>query len=239
MPVPYQKRHLFALNPQLGVTKRKVQGIGDVVIIENFFAYPDDIALMLEQSWVQSWKNSPTSSNFVDYYDCRYELQQDHSGFNSNEYQQIIRDLAHSKLGIRCHNREVSTSFNVFQWIDPPKDDSIQMKPHIDGREILASIVYLDKFSDGGTAFYSEYEEDASKPEDEDIRYDISKNAKLIDVVEANFNRCVIYPGSFPHGGYISNHNTYTGDNWRLNMVMFMGIMMQNPGTIRPMMLSA
>jgi hypothetical protein len=228
MTVPYQKHQLFALNPQLGVTKRKVEGVGDVVIIENFFAYPDDIALMLEQSWVQSWKNSPTSNNFIDYYDCRYSLDSDVSSYDSAEYQQIVKDLALSKLGIKCHTREVGTTFNVFQWIDPPKDIGIQMHPHIDGKNVLASIVYLDKFSDGGTAFYSEYQDNPDIPESEDIRYDISKNAELLDIVEANFNRCVIYPGNFPHGGYINNHNTYTGDNWRLNMVMFMETMMQS-----------
>lgn len=228
MPVAYQKHQLFALNPQLGVTKRKVEGVGDVVIIENFFAYPDDIALMLEQAWCPSWKNSPTSNNFIDYYDCRYELGRDVGSYNSTEYQQIVKDLALSKLGIKCHAKEVHTSFNVFQWIDPPKDIGIQMHPHIDGKDVLASIVYLDKFSDGGTAFYSEYQDNPDIPESEDIRFDISKNAKLIDVVEANFNRCVIYPGNFPHGGYINNHNTYTGDNWRLNMVMFMETMMQS-----------
>ena len=228
MTVPYQKHQLFALNPQLGVTKRKVEGVGDVVIIENFFAYPDDIALMLEHAWCSSWKNSPTSNNFIDYYDCRYSLDRDVSSYDSTEYQQIVKDLALSKLGIKCHAREVGTTFNVFQWIDPPKDIGIQMHPHIDGKNVLASIVYLDKFSDGGTAFYSEYQDNPDIPESEDIRYDISKNAKLLDIVEANFNRCVIYPGNFPHGGYINNHSTYTGDNWRLNMVMFMETMMQS-----------
>ena len=221
MPVPYLKHMLFDLNPNLTVDTGEIEGVGKIVIIENFFKYPEEIKRMLDQSWVTSWKNSPTSKNFVDYYDCRFDLSRDITSFRSDGYQALIRELADTELGIRCNNYEVPTSFNVFQWLNPPASHHIQSRPHIDGRNLLASIVYLDKYSNGGTAFYTKYRE-LDYTEEDDIRYDIDKHADLTEVVEANFNRCVIYPGQYPHGAYINDHNIYTGENWRMNMVMFM-----------------
>ena len=227
MPVPYLKHELFDLNPNLTVDAGEIEGVGKIVIIENFFKYPDEIKRMLDQSWVTSWKNSPTSKNFVDYYDCRFDLSGDITSFRSDGYQSLIRELADTELGIRCSNYEVATSFNIFQWLNPPASQHIQSRPHTDGRGLLASIVYLDKYSNGGTAFYTKYKE-LDYTEEDDIRYDIHKHADLTEVVEANFNRCVIYPGEYPHGAYINDHKIYTGENWRMNMVMFMEMLDKN-----------
>ncbi len=221
MPIPYLQHELFEPNRQLSVGKRIIENIGEAVVIDNFFSFADDISEFLETSWVPSWKNNDKSKNYVDYYDCRIDIPQGPAEFsNQHDYQNIVKDLALSKLGYKCHSEIRPTSFNIFKWINPPESNSIQSYPHQDGTDMLAAVVYLDKKCDGGTAFYSTVDE-VDYEEDEDIRFDVGKYAKLEDVVEANFNRCVIYPGHYFHGAYIDNHSSYTHDTWRKTMVMF------------------
>ena len=92
MPVPYLKHMLFDLNPNLTIDTGEIEGVGKIVIIENFFKYPDEIKRMLDQSWVTSWKNSPTSKNFVDYYDCRFDLAKDITSGKREGYQALRRE---------------------------------------------------------------------------------------------------------------------------------------------------
>lgn len=223
MPIPYFHYELFELNDNLDVQLLKVEGLGHIIQIDDFYKYPDDIHHMLESSYVQSWHNGPGSRNFVDYYDCRLAFQHNPNNHPKEmEYQRLIWDLSKTWLGIDCKKVYSPYMFNLFTWKNVPSSN-IQMYPHIDDTDTLATVTFLDKIEDGGTAFYKE-PVDSHKigfEEGDNIQIDINKDADLVGVAPAKFNRCIVYPGWYPHGGYIDNHDRYSEGNWRMNQVNF------------------
>ena len=74
-------------------------------------------------------------------------------------------------------------------------------------------LVYLDKVLQVALPFII-----PDKDEHKDIRFDITGLEKH---VIPPFNRCVIFDGSIPHGGYIEDHSKYSNGKWRYNAVYF------------------
>ena len=69
MIIPYLHHELFALSPRIKTTTHTIEGIGPVVVIDGFYAYPNDIQSMLESAWVPNYHMNKKSANFKDYYD--------------------------------------------------------------------------------------------------------------------------------------------------------------------------
>tara|TARA_B110000285_G_C15142333_1_gene631815 strand:- start:2417 stop:3109 length:693 start_codon:yes stop_codon:yes gene_type:complete len=228
MPVPYLHHELFALNNSISTSVETIEDIGPVVIIDDFYAYPDDIQDMLEKAWVPSYHLNAKSHNFKDYYDCRHNIQvtpTEHP--TEHESQMLIRDVARDKLGVECLDSEYDYAFNYFKWMseDVP-NPNIQSYPHQDSLNHIASVIYMNDNYNHGTAFY--HSVDTEQDEVFDLRVDIEKNAKLAQVIPAKKNRCIVYPSWYIHGAYIQDHSEWVND-WRISQVYFMKCLNRGP----------
>ena len=228
MIIPYLHHELFALSNQISTGVEYIEGIGPVVIIDNFYAYPDDIQSMLHSAWVPSYHLNAKSRNFKDYYDCRHNIQvtpTEHP--TEHESQMLIRDVAKHKLGFECVDKEYDYAFNYFKWIseDVP-GQNIQSYPHQDSLNHIASVIYMNDSEKHGTAFY--YNVNTDQDEVIDIRVDVDQNAELATVIPARKNRCIVYPSWYVHGAYIQDHSEWV-DNWRISQVYFMKCLNKGP----------
>lgn len=210
---PYLHDKLFEINDNLNPILKEI-GPYQYLSIDNFYKRPDDIFDMLSNSWAPNWKlDVHRGNNFKEYYDCRLAFPiQD----KTIEFLKNIK-LIKNDLG----NTYCTTLYtNSFSWINAPSSN-YQFLPHED--DTLNVLVYMDKISSGGTAFYENYKWESDHNEDIDIRHNIEE--LKYHVIPAEFNKCVIFNGRIPHGGYIEDHNEYTTDmqksNWRQNLVYF------------------
>jgi hypothetical protein len=231
MPTPYYQHELFEVNEHLEIEEYEIEGLGTILQVDNFYKYADDINTMLNNSWVQNFKTvgHNKSYNFKDYYDCRLTIENNFGNHpNDMNNEKFIWRLIQNHLKYKPVTRHELARFNLFKWLKVP-EQRFQMYPHTDSPSKVAAIVYLDYASSGGTAFYNSYgkmniEDDIKYIEAKDIRVDTEALDNRLAVVPAKFNRLVIYPGWFMHGGYIEDHSVYTDDTWRLNQVFFVDI---------------
>ena len=230
MPIPYLHQELFELSPSIKVKVKEIDNVGPIMIIDNFYAYPNDIALMLEQSWVPAFHMNGISRNFKDYYDCRYhKVAQSNTHPRYNESQSLLFDLIKNKLKFEVSDKEYDYTFNLFKWINTPASNDIQFYPHKDSDNHIASVIYLNENEElnHGTAFYEQVDE-LPNEEAVDIRVNIYEHTVPADVIEAKFNRCIVYPSWYWHGAYIDDHEQFV-DNWRYNQVYFMKLRPTQP----------
>lgn len=234
MPVPYIPMEMFSVSSNIEIEIYNIDGIGPIFICDNFYTNPDAIHDMLIDAHVPAFKknyldkNLP-SFNFEKYYDCRLTIEDNYSNDTSqNNNQRIIWDAIDASFDMCKVVRSPEPGrFNLFKWIETPTQN-FQQFPHTDSDTKVAGIVYLDKHSEGGTAFYHvdgklQIETTLGYKEENDIRVDLNALGIKYDIVDAKYNRLVVYPGWYMHGGYISNHEVYT-KNWRLNQVFFWNV---------------
>ena len=209
MSKQYLHDEVFEISDDLNPILKDV-GPYQYLCIDNFYKRPEDIHQILSESWTPNWKlDEYRGHNFKDYYDCRatFPIQ-----YKTADYLKNIPIITTDLKNWTCKN--IYT--NTFSWINPPSSN-IQFLPHED--DSLNILVYMDKINSGGTALYENYKYQPDDNEDIDIRYDISE--LKYHVIPAEFNKCVIFNGRIPHGGYIEDHNQYTNGNWRQNLVYF------------------
>lgn len=217
MITPYQLNDLFETNPEA-----TVGGDEEVIIIDNFYKNYEDIHKFLQNQYVSRWKahEEGSSRNFIDYYDCRLALKSESNKKYKDKINGIFK-VINQVHGVNASilEKEIGNyDFNYFKNIKKDVSNDLQHIPHVDAP--FNFIVYLDKFSSGGTAIYKNLKsEDVIDIDQENLMFDVSKLEKTI--VEAKPNRAVIFKGNIYHGGYIEDHNVYTGDNWRINQVKF------------------
>jgi hypothetical protein len=211
MTTPFLTHDLYEINDSLEIAKDKV-GDHEYIYIDNFYKNGEQIYKMLKETWVPNWKLHKDTKNFKKYYDCRLKIPLTNYGVDKEH--KTINTLKHM-LNLHDHYCD-SIRFNIFQWIDVPSSN-IQFRPHID--DSFNILIYLDKKCSGGTAIYEDMPQDLIE-EEIDIRCDISNNK--FDIIPAKFNRCVIFNGKLPHGGYIEDHKKYCSDTWRYNAVYFL-----------------
>lgn len=212
---PFLTEELFRIND--GLTP---EFDGEVICIDNFYKNYEDIHKMLTNSWIPNWKITPEGRNFIDYYDCRVVLQNQHiSEMDKLKLISLVELISYffndsKEIGIAdyCYH------FNFFKNIKMNVPNNLQHHPHVDGS--YNAIVFLDKHSSGGTAIYPEMK-NVINCEEKNLLKDISNEPKKI--IKAVPNRLVIFKGDLYHGGYVEDHNIYTDENWRINQVMFFG----------------
>jgi hypothetical protein len=213
MTTPFVHHHLFEINDNLEIKKESL-GNYNYFYIDNFYKRSEDIYQMFQDSWVLNWKLDSNGKNFKDYFDCRLTVPlKNHNFYNENKTTNWLKTV------LNLQNEECSVlATNIFSWINPPSSKNIQFKPHQDPSYNI--LVYLDKINSGGTALYPKIEKDMT-PEEMDIRQDITAMKEDIQIIPSVFNRCVIFDGGIPHGGYIEDHSKYSNGNWRYNTVYF------------------
>lgn len=210
---PFIVDQLFEINEELGIAF-----IDDVIYIDNFYKNYEKIYELLNNTPVPNWKISPNSKNFVDYYDCFFGID---NTYCSEKYVNGIMKIGglisqFFKEEKKITPRSSNFNFNIFKNITHNRSNDLQHFPHID--YAYNAIIYIDKICSGGTALYPDIER-LHNTEQIDLFYDTSKINKKI--IRAKPNRLAIFKGEQYHGGYIEDHNAYTGENWRINQVMF------------------
>ena len=210
---PFIVDQLFELNDELGIAF-----IDDVIYIDNFYKNYEQIYELLNNISVPNWKICPESKNFIDYYDCSYVVDNFRCSKKYAHGMIMIGDLISKffKEEKKFVPNSTNCKFNVFKNITYNRSNNLQHFPHID--TVYNAIVYLDKISSGGTALYPDIEQ-LHNTEQIDLFYNTSSINKKI--IQAKPNRLAIFKGEQYHGGYIEDHNAYTGENWRINQVMF------------------
>jgi hypothetical protein len=209
-PVIYD--NLFEINDDL-VPKFK----DGIIVIDNFYKNFDEIYSMLSNMKVNRWKASKDSRNFIDYYDCRLSIK------NANFSEKYKKKIQFLMQLIGDYYKEVELeimspnySFNYYKNLLKGVPNNLQHFPHVDFA--YNALVTFDKVCSGGTAIYHSIK-NLENTEEDNLLYDISDLDAII--IPAKQNRLIIFNGSFYHGGYIENHDAYTGENWRINQVMF------------------
>lgn len=201
---------------------------GLVLTIDNFYENADEIhdSLMSRRFPLWKYNSERNSRNGIDYKDCRII---DNIGHPSRKYfadMDRILHLCKQYWHKGDYQWDNVYEFNVFQ---PIKEYSKEYQhfPHIDSSfdtpdkySTLNMLVYLDKVEDGGTAVYEG--EWITNDERFNLMYPVEEIFTVERVIEAKFNRCVIFPGNRLHGAYINDYSKYTGDNWRISQVRFL-----------------
>jgi len=206
---PFRFDDLFKINPDAIVNVEN-----DCLIIDDFFLEYDGVLDYVDNVNVEIWKHTPTSRNFVDYYDCRHRIQ--NHWISMTDFDEKIVPLINHYYN--CNVSSVggsSVEFNYFKHLKRNISEKYQHYPHIDHDFNL--LVYLDEQANGGTAVYN-VDTPIENNEQENLLYDISGLEKK--VIQAKPNRCVIFNGHQYHGGHIDDHDVYY-DNWRINLVKF------------------
>lgn len=215
MITPYSVEHLFEINESATVSFEN-----NVIYIDNVYKHYDGIMNILNNAAVENWKLNSNSRNYMDYYDCRYYVNnKTYSNKATKKRCKTYVDLVKIYFNDDVKSEtETLLRFNYFKHIQNIPTQNFQHFPHSDNGNYNI-ITYLDPIAEGGTAIYSEYN-DIDYIEEDNIFVDLEKyNYKIVNLIQAKPNRCVIFPSSTIHGGYISNHNSYK-DNWRINQLV-------------------
>ena len=203
---------LFEINDDL-VPKFK----NGIIVIDNFYKNFDEIYSMLSNMRVNRWKASKESRNYIDYYDCKISIKNANFGEKYEKKIQFLMQLIgdyykENRLKIMSPNY----SFNYYKNLLKGVPNNLQHFPHADFA--YNALVTFDKVCSGGTAIYPNIKK-LENTEENNLLYDISDLDAFI--IPSKQNRLIIFNGGLYHGGYIENHDAYTGENWRINQVMF------------------
>ena len=235
---PYKPEDVFKISKNIEPEVFTLGDTGNVVVtIDNFYEDPDTIRDIILNTPYPIWKHNENSRNFIDYYDCRQ--------FFSVPYEQplnLIKYIAKEIMGIEILNTDIEFITNLFKLINDQPFLS-QPHPHDDGIRLASLVTFnTDEECSGGTAFYksisppfehmspdpAEYEKisnqvySADKEWEDGTNYfsqSYAKDWELIEVVEAKYNRLLIYPGIYFHGAW-HEHNAFK-EHFRVNQVMF------------------
>jgi hypothetical protein len=214
MIIPFIPHELFEVNPNYTITSFD----GEVLIIDNWYKNYTEIKNVLYNTPAPRWKWTPTSRNFIDYYDCRPVLLDElNMGSSNGSVQELCNNIfSHYKQqSMLFLNTELHT-FNFFKAIKPNISNNLQHFPHRD-TNTFTCIVYLDEICSGGTALY--YSDTFKRNEEqESLLVDVSGlNTRIVKAVP---NRLIIFRGDTLHGAYIDDYEKYQ-DNWRMTEVYF------------------
>ena len=208
-----------------------------VLIIDDFYENAEDIYEAINQRSYPMWKYSPErdSENGERYLDARIVDKIGHPTRLHNMEMQRVLNLCRQYWWKGDYHWADLFEVNCFQTITE-YDTNYQHYPHIDSElscpdefATLNMLIYLDKEENGGTAIYGG--EWISNNEDKALLYPVEDLFNLEHVIEAKFNRCVIFPGNRMHGAWCDDYAAYSGDKWRFTQVRFFHPQqMQNDG---------
>ena len=198
-----------------------------VIYIDNLYENPDAIHDWLEKQDLALWKYSEErqSRNGIDYNDCRLIHK---IGFPTRLYHQqmqMLTDICRKYWWKNHYTWDEAYEFNAFQ-ANENFSKEIQHYPHIDSaldsldrNSVINCIVYMDKVANGGTAVYEGTW--VTNEEEKNLLYPVEELFDIKQIIPAEFNRLVMFPGNQLHGGYIEDYSKYMGDSWRYTQVTF------------------
>lgn len=238
-------RETFAINfrpaykvYQVGQEKTKV------LIVDNFYKYPNHVRDLFLNTPVPIWKYQKGSKNLKEYYDCRHSLNM---SFGYEHVHEMIAKIVKKEFKFNVYFQQEATT-NVFQLIKtPPKGYSAF--PHSDivhpGRNTqpVNALVYLNTPMEcrGGTALYQHLETgretmpiskkeflkfekkylNTSETREDGLTYwcNVQKYWHKFHLIEMKFNRLIIFPSKVFHGAW---HESNWFKNYpRINQVFF------------------
>lgn len=215
MPIPFNIEDTFKLN-----NEAKADFYENYVIIDNFYEDIERIQNIFKDMHVESWKGHKWSRNFKDYYDCRPFLANHYPEAEKLEKRLLpLSELIGRMLQKPTVEIEQCLQFNVFKHIKRDVPIHKQHHPHYDTDKVNI-LVYIDEFSNGGTALYEN--QDMQNREDTNLIIDV-REFKMLEVIPAKPNRCVIFNGNQLHGAYIEDNNLYA-DNWRITQATIVSL---------------
>tara|TARA_Y100000385_G_C13046994_1_gene617952 strand:+ start:464 stop:1111 length:648 start_codon:yes stop_codon:yes gene_type:complete len=207
MPNPIILEDLFELNPE-----REITFLKNYVCIDNYYKNFTDIQKLFDNMYVESWKKSKWSRNFVDYFDCRPAFANwEPDPVKVEARLKPLNNLLCDLLQITSMEIEKSFSFNVFKHNKKDVPSCMQHHPHYD-TNMVNVLTYIDSVSSGGTNLYENI--DIENKEGSSLLVDTS-HFKVLESIQAKPNRCVIFNGNQLHGAYIEDNNKYYS-NWRI-----------------------
>ena len=201
-----------------------------VIYIDDFYENPEDITKWILSQPLPFWKYSNDNTrNGKDYNDCRlvHTFGHDINKWEQQKMNRILHACRRYFFKGEYHFNRVH-EFNCFQT-KTVFDNKLQHFPHTDDDlsqydefSTLNVIIYLDKEADGGTAVYSG--EDVYNDEANNLLFPVEDHFDIEQIIPAQYNRCVIFPGNRYHGAYINDYNKYSEKNnsWRLSQVFFL-----------------
>ena len=209
---PFISDELFEINRNATVS---FDAVNEIIYIDDVFKNYEEILDLIYNVNVESWKMSSTSRNFIDYYDCRLDYNNEKTYKKDNRF---FYDLINYYF--KLNNKELffqnAYTFNYFKNKIKGITSNYQFFPHYDNAFNI--IFYLDTTCNGGTAIYENIDNWVNE-EKHNLFYDISR-LETKTIIQSKPNRASIFKGDKLHGGYIQTHDVYYY-NWRINMVNF------------------
>lgn len=218
----FDPKEVFLVNDELKVQTIKLGGADTVLIIDNFYQYPEKISEIVRKSPAPMWKNQDETRNFKEYYDCRHQWV----FWDDPEFLDIFIKLAEHYYDVKASVPPDQTfATNCFQWIEDQPFGVVGNKSHADGPDKIAFNVFFNKEEEchGGTAIYRskvsgsyrfsndfDYMENIEELYEDGTSYYDPKWQEywtVEHVLEMKYNRCVVYPGYIYHGAFHIENN--------------------------------
>ena len=210
---------LFELNPDYEV----VSFDGEVMIVDNWYKNYDQIIEVMKKqtpiTYTSDGAPEISEENGKEYFDGRVIFP--NSKFNK-KYLKSVEEIL-KLINTTPDDVHFETNALIFNYWKSGKiyENKFQSRPHTDGTNTFACVIYLDELCSGGTAFYKSKEKPSSGSGLIDIQnITVEQCIELKRVIPAKPNRMIIYEGNTPHGAFIEDHSKYI-DEWRINHVHF------------------
>ena len=143
---PFLLSEVFAINDELNIEFIQNPGI---IVIDNLFKDWTKIRNLFLETPAPNWKIKEGSRNFIDYYDCRQNIEFLDCSIFENSLCKIISNVYDNKVNF---NRTMYT--NWFMQKIPRKSDYSAI--HTDGDQYtLITYLNTEEECSGGTAFFS------------------------------------------------------------------------------------
>ena len=193
---------LFAMSPQLTLQLDILPGGVPTLLIDNFYARPDDIreaALTLQfepPDFPYPGKLAVLRHKVPSLAEALGRVL----GIVNNQFLPRV-PLAANGIRIAAFSR-LYTDFALID-VHPSELSKAQRIPHTDPVPIFG-LVYLNRAERGGTLFFQQKAKIPENPEGEGYFIGSNRDFELCGRIEGRFNRLAIYPGFVPHSGEIA-----------------------------------
>jgi len=209
---PFLYDHLFDISTNI---EGKIKYINKekILILDGFFKNFLELQNMVFSCPPGNWKYKEGTKNYVDYYDCRLSFLP-----HQNLMLHVSNNIIKEQYGKDTKLQDVVEA-NWFKQIKDKRNDYAW--PHQDSitDSKYTCLIYMNSESLGGTAFFEQIQND-SNTEELDYWGSNPTSWKMIDYVEMQPNRMVVFPAKMFHAAYHPKNGFF--NNPRINIVYWM-----------------